>query len=125
MINRRTFLTTSAAFGVTLAGFPRELLSASAADTVITILHTNDTHSQIDPNKTYTIVTLDYLLRLNSGAYAILKEAKSDAPLNITLRDAVMNYVKSETAAGRPIRAAVDNRFVQVGPGPKSTEPPR
>ena len=80
---------------------------------------------EIDPNKTYTIVTLDYLLRLNSGAYAILKEAKSDAPLNITLRDAVMNYVKSETAAGRPIRAAVDNRFVQVGPGPKSTEPPR
>ena len=49
MINRRTFLTTSAAFGVTVAGFPRELLKASAADTVITILHTNDTHSQIDP----------------------------------------------------------------------------
>jgi 2',3'-cyclic-nucleotide 2'-phosphodiesterase (5'-nucleotidase family) len=85
----------------------------------------NGNEQEIDPNKTYTIVTLDYLLRLNSGAYAILKEAKSDAPLNITLRDAVMNYVKSETAAGRPIRAAVDNRFVQVGPGPKSTEPPR
>jgi 5'-nucleotidase len=49
MITRRTFLTTSAAFGVTLAGFPRELLKASAADTIITILHTNDTHSQIDP----------------------------------------------------------------------------
>ena len=49
MINRRTFLTTSAAFGVTVAGFPRELLKASAADTVISILHTNDTHSQIDP----------------------------------------------------------------------------
>jgi 5'-nucleotidase len=49
MINRRTFLTTSAAFGTTLAAFPRDLLNASAADTVITILHTNDTHSQIDP----------------------------------------------------------------------------
>ncbi len=85
----------------------------------------NGNEQEIDPNKTYTIVTLDYLLRLNSGAYAILKEAKSDAPLNITLRDAVMNYVKSEPAAGRSIRAAVDNRFVQVGPGPKSTEPPR
>ena len=85
----------------------------------------NGNEQEIDPNKTYTIVTLDYLLRLNSGAYAILKEAKSSAPLDITLRDAVMNYVKSETAAGRPIRAAVDNRFVQVGPGPKSTEPPR
>lgn len=34
---------------MTLAGFPRELLRASAADTIITILHTNDTHSQIDP----------------------------------------------------------------------------
>ena len=49
MINRRTFLTTSAAFGATLVGFPRTLLEASAAETVITILHTNDTHSQIDP----------------------------------------------------------------------------
>ena len=49
MINRRTFLTTSAAFGVALVGFPRDLLTASVADTVITILHTNDTHSQIDP----------------------------------------------------------------------------
>ena len=85
----------------------------------------NGKEQEIDPNKTYTIVTLDYLLRLNSGAYAILKEAKSSAPLDITLRDAVMNYVKSETAAGRSIRGAVDNRFVQVGPGPKSTEPPR
>lgn len=49
MINRRTFLSASAAFGVTLAGFPRFVLEASAAETVITILHTNDTHSQIDP----------------------------------------------------------------------------
>lgn len=47
MINRRTFLATSAAFGATLAAFPRDVFSV--ADTVITILHTNDTHSQIDP----------------------------------------------------------------------------
>jgi len=80
---------------------------------------------EIDPDKIYTIVTIDYLVRLKSGAYAILQEAKSNTPLNITLRDAVMNYVKSETAAGRSIRPAVDNRFVQAGPGPKSTEPPR
>src|ERR1041385_3557722 len=49
LINRREFLTTSAAFGVTVFGFPKDLLKANAADTVITILHTNDTHSQIDP----------------------------------------------------------------------------
>lgn len=85
----------------------------------------NGNEQEIDPNKRYTIVTLDYLLRLNSGPYAVLQEAKQSTPLNITLRDAVMNYVKSETAAGRAIRGAVDKRFVQVGPGPKSTEPPR
>ncbi|HYK19271.1 MAG TPA: metallophosphatase [Pyrinomonadaceae bacterium] len=49
MINRRTFLATSAVFGATAIGFPRDLLKPSAAETVITILHTNDTHSQIDP----------------------------------------------------------------------------
>ena len=85
----------------------------------------NEKEQEIDPTRIYTIVTIDYLVRLKSGSYAILQEAKSSTPLNITIRDAVMNYVKSETAAGRPIRAAVDNRFVQVGPGPKSTGPPR
>jgi 2',3'-cyclic-nucleotide 2'-phosphodiesterase (5'-nucleotidase family) len=80
----------------------------------------DDGHEQeIDPQKIYTIVTIDYLLRLGGGAYAILQEVKSTTPLNITLRDAVMDYVKSETAAGRPIRAVKDNRYVQVGPGPQ------
>jgi 2',3'-cyclic-nucleotide 2'-phosphodiesterase (5'-nucleotidase family) len=85
----------------------------------------NGKEHDVDPNQTYTIVTIDYLLRLKSGAYALLQEAKSTTPLNITLRDAVMNYVKSETAAGRPVRSVVDNRFVQIGPGPKTTENPR
>jgi 5'-nucleotidase len=64
MINRRRFLTTSAAFGAALVVAPSELrfvlsneraglaspvLNAAANETLITILHTNDTHSQIDP----------------------------------------------------------------------------
>ena len=52
MINRRRFLTSSAAFCAALIGMPRgfEPVSGYApVDTVITILHTNDTHSQIDP----------------------------------------------------------------------------
>jgi 5'-nucleotidase len=52
MINRRRFLTNSAAFGATLAGLPSslEMIAGPApVDTIITILHTNDTHSQIDP----------------------------------------------------------------------------
>jgi 2',3'-cyclic-nucleotide 2'-phosphodiesterase (5'-nucleotidase family) len=86
----------------------------------------NGKEQEIDPEKIYTIVTIDYLLRLGGGSYAILQEAKSATPLNITLRDAIMDYVKSETAAGRPIRSVLDDRFVQVGPGPKTTtEEPR
>jgi hypothetical protein len=73
----------------------------------------------------YTIVTIDYLLNLNSGAYALLHEAKTRTPLNITLRDAMMDYVKSETAAGRNIRPVVDGRYVQVGPDRKGPEEPR
>ena len=85
----------------------------------------NGKEQEIDPQKIYTIVTIDYLLKVAGGAYALLQEAKSTTPLNITLRDAIMNYVKSETAAGRPVRRVVDDRFVQVGPGPKTTEDPR
>ncbi|MFN2516522.1 MAG: metallophosphoesterase [Pyrinomonadaceae bacterium] len=64
MITRRTFLKASLAGGAAIA-FPRSalqsfptppwssisspLLEATAGETLITILHTNDTHSQIDP----------------------------------------------------------------------------
>ena len=85
----------------------------------------NGKEQEIDPEKIYTIVTIDYLLSLRSGNYAILQEAKSTTPLNITIRDAIIAYVKSETAAGRPIRATVGDRYVQVGPGPKTTPTPR
>lgn len=72
----------------------------------------------IDPAKTYTLLTIDYLLKVAGGNYAILQEARNPTPLNTTIRDAVMEYVKAETKSGRPIRATLDNRFVQVGPGP-------
>ena len=86
----------------------------------------NGQEQEIDPNKIYTVVTIDYLLKVGGGAYAVFKEAKSTAPLNVTLRDAIMEYVKAETAAGRIIRARDDDRYVQVGPGPKGKpEDPR
>lgn len=48
MINRRKFLTSSAVFGGALVTLPRSFAFTSD-ETIITILHTNDTHSQIDP----------------------------------------------------------------------------
>jgi 2',3'-cyclic-nucleotide 2'-phosphodiesterase (5'-nucleotidase family) len=90
------------------------------------LLDENGKEHEIEPDKIYTIVTIDYLLRVAGGAYAVLKEAKSATPLNITLRDAMMEYVKNETAAGRKLRSRVNDRYMQVGPGPKSApETPR
>ena len=65
----------------------------------------------IDPNATYTITTIDYLYRVG-GRYGILQQGKNMKELGVTLRDAVMNYVKSETAAGRDIKPNLDGRFV-------------
>ena len=48
MISRRNFLTGSLAFGSLIAA-PFPINGLTSADTVLTILHTNDTHSQIDP----------------------------------------------------------------------------
>jgi 2',3'-cyclic-nucleotide 2'-phosphodiesterase (5'-nucleotidase family) len=91
-----------------------------------TLLDANGHEQEIDPNKLYTIVTIDYLLKVGGGAYAVLKEAKSVTPLNITLRDAIMEYVKEGYAAGLVISPRADGRYVQVGPGPKTApEEPR
>ena len=85
----------------------------------------NGQEQEIDPQKMYTVVTIDYLVKLGSGSYALLQEAKTTSPLNITLRESIIDYVKAETAAGRSIQARVDNRFVQVGPDRKGPEEPK
>ena len=68
---------------------------------------------EIDPRAAYTIVTIDYLVN-RGGDYSILKEAKNVRPLGLTMRDAVIDYVKAETAAGRPVKAELDGRFLPV-----------
>jgi 2',3'-cyclic-nucleotide 2'-phosphodiesterase (5'-nucleotidase family) len=72
----------------------------------------------VEPDKIYTIVTIDYLYNLNSGAYAILREAKKITRLDVTVRDAMMDYVKAQTAAGRSFPTRGHDRLVQVGPDP-------
>ena len=67
---------------------------------------------EIDPNAIYTIVTIDYLYRVGGSRYGILQAGKNMKELGITLRDAIINYVKSETAAGRDIKPNLDGRFV-------------
>jgi hypothetical protein len=86
-----------------------ELISAS-------LLDPKRRKKRIDPRGTYTVVIPDYLSRLVSGSYSILQKGRNLRPLGITLRDAIIEYVKSETAAGRSIHPRWDGRFSLVGP---------
>ncbi|MEP6741315.1 MAG: 5'-nucleotidase C-terminal domain-containing protein [bacterium] len=67
---------------------------------------------EIDPVATYTVISIDYLLKVTGGDYTILHDAKNVKPLGLTIRDAMIDYVKSETAAGREIRPTLDGRFI-------------
>jgi len=67
--------------------------------------------NEIDPKATYTIVTIDYLYRVGGSTYGILQQGTNMKELGITLRDAIISYVKAETAAGRDIKPSLDGRF--------------
>ncbi len=66
----------------------------------------------IDPQATYTVVTIDYLYKRGGDQFGVLREGKNVKELGITHRDAILAYVKSETAAGRDIKPNLDGRFV-------------
>ena len=66
----------------------------------------------IDPKTTYTVVTIDYLINVGGATYSVLREGKNTRPLGITVRDAIMDYIKSETAAGRALNPNPDGRFI-------------
>ena len=73
---------------------------------------------EIDPAAIYKVVSIDYLWKRSStvpseteGNYSVLSQAKKIEPLALTIRDAIIHYVKAETAAGRDIKSNLDNRF--------------
>ncbi len=68
---------------------------------------------QIDPAATYTVICIDYLLNVTGGDYAaVLKKAANTRAIGVTTRDAITEYVKAETAAGRDIKSTLDGRFL-------------
>ncbi|HKP37011.1 MAG TPA: 5'-nucleotidase C-terminal domain-containing protein, partial [Pyrinomonadaceae bacterium] len=71
----------------------------------------NQTEIEIDPKKTYRIVTIDYLVNRGGDRFSILQQGKNVKPLGLTVRDAIIEYVKAETAAGRGLRPNLDGRF--------------
>ena len=79
---------------------------------------------EIDPRASYTIATIDYLVK-RGGEYSMLQEGKNLRPLGITMRDAVLEYIRAETAAGRNIQANIDGRFTADPKSPGAEDPQR
>lgn len=68
-------------------------------------------HGQsVDPNKEYTIVTLDYLADGNDG-FDTFKNAQSIYKPGIILRGYMMDYVKQQTKEGKQIVSKLDGRI--------------
>ncbi len=82
------------------------------------LVSSTGTESKINPRETYKLVTIDYLLNLQSGGYSMLQHAKNIRPIGVSIRDAIIDYVKAETAANRRIHPSKDDRFKVIGPEP-------
>jgi len=67
--------------------------------------------TEIDPAKTYTVVTIDYIYNVGGARWGVFREGTNMKALGITLRESLMNYVKSESASGRDIKPNLDGRF--------------
>lgn len=83
---------------------------------------------EIDLNATYKVICIDYLWKRTAnvaseteGNYSVLGQAKKIEPLGLTIRDAMIDYVKKETAAGRDIKVNLDGRFLMDSSGGGST----
>lgn len=64
----------------------------------------------IDENKSYKIATLDYLANGNDNMSMFLKSTKT-VDTGITLRDIILEYIKSQTKQGKQITSKLDGRI--------------
>lgn len=67
----------------------------------------------IDPDKTYTVCTQDYLAEGNGGFAAFSHAKRTD--LGQTLRDAMIEYIKDLAAKGKACDAKLDDRIISIG----------
>jgi len=64
----------------------------------------------IDPKATYTLALTDYLYK-GGGEYPILRRGKNYKIVGLLLRDAIINYIKSEQAENRVITTPASPRI--------------
>lgn len=66
----------------------------------------------IDPERLYTVATIDYLADGNDGMGSLIQYEERTCPPGRTLRQLFVEYVERETAAGRTIKAPAPGRIL-------------
>jgi 2',3'-cyclic-nucleotide 2'-phosphodiesterase (5'-nucleotidase family) len=66
--------------------------------------------SPLDTNRNYRVVTSDYLADGGDNMDFLINPV-SKKPLNIKLRDMIIDYLRKETALGRTINVSLDKRI--------------
>ena len=69
----------------------------------------------VDEDRVYRVVTLDYLAEGNDNM-AAFRDALSHTDTGITLRDAMIDWVKEQTRQGKEIESALDGRIIVKQP---------
>lgn len=92
--------------GVPLAGVKMGIQNEKAVDVFINGV-------AFDVEKNYKVVTSDYLAA-GGDKYSFLKDPISYEELDVLARDAIIEYMKDETAAGRTLNPQLDKRIYYV-----------
>lgn len=68
----------------------------------------------VEDDKLYTVATIDYLADGNGRMDAFLQAEKRICPEEATLRGLFLEYVRRQTAAGKPVTSVLDGRIKRV-----------
>ena len=90
-------------------GVSREIQLTITSDNKVKSVTING--EPIDDNRTYTIATIDYLANGNDGMDAF-QNATERKDIPVHLRDALLDEVKKQEAAGKPLNSEMDNRLI-------------
>ena len=98
LVKRATDQTTDALSGATIVACEGKVRSALVDG------------APIDPRKVYTLATSDFLQQ-GGASYEMLKECRRLTETGVTIRQALIDFIRAETRARREIRASAADRF--------------
>lgn len=98
LVERATEQATDALSGATIIACEGKVRSALVGG------------APIDPRKVYTLATSDFLQQ-GGASYDMLKECRRVTETGVTIRQALIDFIRAETAARRQIRASAADRF--------------